>query len=227
MSGKKVAVVLAGCGVYDGSECTEAVSTLIHLSAAGCVVSCYAPDVAQHHAVDHTTGKEMDAPRNTLVESARIARGKVEALSGLDVAAFDVLIIPGGFGAAKNLCNHATVAQGDAAKMVVNPDVEKAVRAFHEAKKPIGMCCIAPVIAAHVLKCKVTVGQAEGDKWPYAGTVGAIGNYGGSHEAKAWNEACIDEANRVVTSPGYMYDGAPHEIHESVGAMVKATIALV
>merc|ERR1712216_775705 len=144
---------------------------MIHLSAAGCKVSYYAPDVAQHHVLDHTTGKEIDAPRNTLVESARLARGKVDALSALDPAAFDALVIPGGFGAAKNLCNHATVAQGDASKMVVNSDLEKAVRAFHGAKKPIGLCCIAPVIAAHVLKCTVTVGQAEGDMWPYGGTV--------------------------------------------------------
>merc|ERR1719502_580583 len=169
----------------------------------------------------------MEASRNVLVESARIARGKIAPLSSLDASAYAALVIPGGFGAAKNLCNHATVAQGDASKMVVNADLQKAMVAFHGAKKPIGLCCISPVIAAHVLKCKVTVGQAEGDMWPYGGTVGAIANYGGTHELKAFNEVCVDEANRVVTSAAYMYEGKPHEIHDSVGAMIKATIAMV
>ena len=82
------------------------------------------------------------------------------------------------------------------------------------------------MIAAHVLKCKVTVGQAEGDMWPYGGTVGAIGNYGGTHESKEFNEACVATANLVVTSPAYMYEGKPHEVHDSVGAMIKATLAL-
>eukprot|EP00930_Biecheleria_cincta_P055055 TRINITY_DN41428_c0_g1_i1.p1 TRINITY_DN41428_c0_g1~~TRINITY_DN41428_c0_g1_i1.p1 ORF type:complete len:281 (-),score=46.74 TRINITY_DN41428_c0_g1_i1:78-842(-) len=226
-SGKKVAVVLAGCGVFDGTEVTEAVSTLIHLSAAGYQASCYAPNTPQHHVLNHTTGEEMDAPRNTLVESARIARGKVADLGALDVSAYSALIVPGGFGAAKNLCNHATVAQGDSSKMFVNADLEKAILNFHAAKKPIGLCCIAPVIAAHVLKCRVTVGQAEGDKWPYGGTVGAISNYGGTHELRAFNEACVDKSNLVVTSPAYMYEGAPHEIHESVGAMVKAVLDML
>lgn len=223
-SGKKVAVVLAGSGVFDGSEITEAVSTLIHLSAAGAEFSCYAPDKPQFHALDHTTGNEMES-RNVLTESARIARGKITPLSKLDANSYAALVIPGGFGAAKNLCNHATEAQGDASKMVVDSDLEAAVKAFHASKKPIGLCCISPVIAAHVLKCKVTVGQAEeGDKWPYAGTVGAIQNYGGTHEIKQYNEVCVDQDNKVATSAAYMYEGAPHEVHESVGAMVKAVL---
>merc|ERR1712113_23179 len=223
--GKRVAVVLAGCGVFDGSEITEAISSLIHLTAAGCAVDCYAPDQAQHHAVDHTTGKEMDN-RNVLVEAARIARGKIPPLGKLAPSQYDALIIPGGFGTAKNLCNHATVAQGDAAKMVVDPDLTKAIQAFSAAKKPAGFCCIAPVIAAYVLKCKVTVGQAEGDKWPYGGTVGAIQAYGGTHEAKGPTEACVDQDKKVVTTPAYMYEGTTSEIHNSVGAMVKDVLAL-
>lgn len=223
---KKVAVVLSGCGVYDGAEITEAVAALVHLSAAGYTPACYAPDKPQHHAVNHTTGEEESAPRNVLVESARIARGAIAPLSSLDASSYAAIIVPGGFGAAKNLCNHATVAQGDASKMEVDADLLAALQAFHGAQKPIGMCCIAPVIAAHALQATVTVGQAEGDQWPYGGTVGAIEAYGGSHVPHAFDGVCVDEACRVVTSPAYMFDGKPHEIFESVGAMVKATMAL-
>lgn len=223
---RKVAVVLAGCGVYDGAEVTEAVAALVHLSAAGYTPSCYAPDKPQHHAVNHTTGEEETTPRNVLVESARIARGAIAPLSSLDAGNYDALIVPGGFGAAKNLCNHATVAQGDASKMEVDTDLLAALRAFQGAQKPIGLCCIAPVIAAHALQATVTVGQAEGDQWPYGGTVGAIEAYGGSHVPHAYDGVCVDEARKVATSPAYMFDGKPHEIFESVGAMVKATIAL-
>ena len=223
----KVAVVLAGCGVFDGSELTEATSTLIHLSAAGVEYECFAPNKDQFHALDHTTGDEMAVPRNVMVEAARISRGAISPLGDLKSEDFSALFIPGGFGAAKNLCNHATVAQGDPSKLVVDPDLSKSLTAFQQAGKPIGICCIAPVIAASVLKCKVTVGQAEGDKWPYGGTVGAIENYGGTHEATDIEGVCVDATAKVVTSPAYMYDGKPHEIYHSVGLMVTETLKLV
>mmetsp|Transcript_62594 Transcript_62594/g.104184 ORF Transcript_62594/g.104184 Transcript_62594/m.104184 type:complete len:254 (-) Transcript_62594:317-1078(-) len=223
----KVAVVLAGCGVYDGAECTEATSTLIHLSSAGAEYACFAPNKDQFHVIDHTKGEELAVPRNVLVEAARIARGVISPLDEIKPAAFDALVIPGGFGAAKNLCNHATVAQGDASKLEVDPDVKKTLLAFHEAGKPIGLCCIAPVIAASVLKCTVTVGQAEGNKWPYGGTVGAIENYGGKHQSRGIDGVCVDATAKVVTSPAYMYEGRPHEIYNSVGLMVKETLKLI
>jgi enhancing lycopene biosynthesis protein 2 len=222
----QIAVVLSGSGVYDGSECTEAVAALVHVSRAGYTPVCFAPDKEQHHVVDHTTGDEQPAPRNSLVESARIARGAVKPLADLDAYGFAALVVPGGFGAAKNLCNHATVAQGDASKMVVDADLEAAIKAFHAAKKPIGMCCIAPVIAAHVLKATVTVGEAEGAKWPYGGTVGAVEAYGGTHQAAPFDGVCVDAENMVVTSPAYMYEGQPHEIFDSVGVMVSETLRL-
>ena len=253
---KKVAVILSGCGVYDGAEVTEATSTLIHLSAAGCEAIVFAPDKDQAHVVDHTKGEEMPQPRNIMVESARIARGQVSPLSEINVNDYSALLIPGGFGAAKNLCNHAMVciqrtrssascgtlalpsrspasssrlpqvAQGDPAKMEVDADVLRAIKGFSAANKPIGLCCIAPVIAASVLKCKVTVGQADGDGWPYGGTVAAVENYGGTHEAVDIDGVCIDAAAKVVTTPAYMYEGKAHEIYNSVGKMVTETLKL-
>lgn len=225
--GLRVAVVLSGCGVYDGAEVQEATAALFHLSKAEASVRCFAPDKAQHHVVDHTKGAEMDETRNVLVESARIARGEIAALASLDAAAFDALVIPGGFGAAKNLCNHATVAQGDKAKLVVEPAVERAVAAFAAQGKPIGLCCIAPVIAAALIPgVHVTVGRAEGEQWPYGGTVGAVKAYGGIHEETGADGVCVDRQRKVVTSCAYMFAGAPHEIYESVGLMVAETLAL-
>ena len=225
--GLRVAVVLSGCGVYDGAEVQESAAALFHLSKSGAAVSCFAPDKAQHHVVDHTKGAEMDETRNVLVESARIARGEIAALASLDAAAFDALVIPGGFGAAKNLCNHATVAQGDKDKLLVEPSLERAVAAFAAQGKPIGLCCIAPVIAAALLPgVRVTVGCAEGKKWPYGGTVEAVKAYGGVHEETSADGVCVDASRKVVTSCAYMFAGAPHEIYESVGRMVEETLGL-
>ena len=163
-----------------------------------------------------------------MAESARISRGANTPLSELPGSQkdFAALVIPGGFGAAKNLCNHATVAQGDASKLTVNSDVVASLKAFHAAEKPIGLCCIAPVIAAATLKCEVTVGEHEGDKWPFGGTVGAITGYGGTHINKGIDGVHVDHANKVVTSPAYMYDGLPHEIFDNVGQMIDEVVKL-
>ena len=126
-AGKKIAVVLSGCGVYDGAEATEAVATLVHLSRAGAEVSCYAPDKPQFHVIDHTKGAPIEEGRNVMTESARISRGAISPLGELREEEFAALVIPGGFGAAKNLCNHATVAQGDASKLEVCPTPSVAV----------------------------------------------------------------------------------------------------
>ena len=134
--------------------------------------------------------------------------------------------MPGGFGAANRLCNHATVAQGDASKMVVDADLEAAIKAFHAAKKPIGMCCIAPVIAAHVLKATVTVGEAEGAKWPYGGTVGAIEAYGGTHQAAPFDGVCVDAEEHGGDVAGVRSEGQPHKVFDSVGVMVSETLRL-
>ncbi len=234
-AGKKVAVVLSGCGVYDGSEITESVSTLIHLSAAGVEVQCYAPDEKQFHAVNHLDGSEHTSSRNVLQESARIARGNVQPLSELKASDFSALIVPGGFGAAKNLCNHAHTAQGDASKMIVNAELARCLNEFADGGKPIGLCCISPVIAAAILGNRgvaVTVGKgeeaAEGSSaWPYAGTSVAIQNYGAEHVDVDFDEVLVDNAHKVVTAPAYMHEGSPSTVYLSVGGMVKETLNLM
>jgi enhancing lycopene biosynthesis protein 2 len=219
----KVAVVLSGCGFLDGSEIHEAVSVLIHLSRHEAAVSCFAPDI-NVDAVNHVTKSPMEAKRNVLVESARIARGSIEPLAKLKAADFDAVVFPGGFGAAKNLSTFAT--QG--AACTVNADVERVVKEFHTAKKPIGMCCIAPVIGAKVLGTKaggpgvrVTLGE-EG------GAAQAVAAMGSTHVAKPVTAALADESQKVFTSPAYMYgEATPSEVYEGIGAMVDGVMGRV
>ena len=223
VAGRRVAVVLSGCGVFDGSEITEAVATLVHLSRAGAVYQCFAPDKMQMHAVDHTSGAEHDASRNVLAESARIARGNIKPLSELSHADYDACILPGGFGAAKNLSSWAL--EGEAC--TVDSDVERALKEFHGAAKPLGACCIAPVIFAKVFENPtISVGSGVSDdaKWPYAGTVGQVESLGATHEEKDISGVTVDEQNKLCTSPAYMYEGQPHEIFDSVGRMVDAVL---
>ncbi len=215
----RVAVVLSGCGVFDGSEIHEAVGVLYHLSRNGVAYQCFAPDVDQMHVVNHATGQvDEGATRSVLVESARIARGEITPLSELKAGDFDAVFFPGGFGAAKNLCTFATQGAG----CDVESDVARVLNDFRDAGKPIGLCCIAPVLAAKALPgCAVTIGNDPG-------TAEAIRSMGSEHVEKPVTAAHTDEAHRVVTAPAYMYGEAPiHEVIEGIGEMVASTLALV
>lgn len=222
---KKVAVVLSGCGVYDGTEVTEASSVMIHLSRNNAEVQFYAPDIEQLHTINHLNGEVQTETRNVLVESARIARGNVKPLDQLksEASKFDALVIPGGFGAAKNLCNWAT--QGT--KCTVNKDLEKVMNEFRAGSKPIGLCCIAPVIAAKVLpECEITVGK-KGTEWPYGGTIDSLKElYGVSVTEKEIDEINVDQKNKLVTTPAFMKNASFFEVYTGVGKMVDEVLKL-
>lgn len=221
----KVAVVLSGCGVYDGAEVTEAVSTLIHLTSLGIKVSCFAPDAPQMHVVNHLTGEvEEGVQRNSMVEAARITRGKVSPLSELRVQDVDGIIFPGGFGAAKNLCNYAVSGP----EMTVNPEVEKVITAAHAAKKPLSFMCIAPVLAARLLPgVNLTVGgdkEADGT-WPFAGTAAHIDAMGAKHEVTDHDSVTIDSENLVTSGSAYMKGTAEAcEVFDNIGTLVDAFV---
>ena len=198
MAKKKVAVVLSGCGVFDGAEIHESVLALLALDRHGAAYQCFAPDMDQFHVINHISGDEMDESRNVLIEAARIARGQIRALSEFDAAAFDALLLPGGFGAAKNLSNLAF----EGPECVVNADLQYAVTAMVEAGKPIGALCISPAVIARILPgARVTIGED-------AGTAGAIEAMGGVHQKTTHAEVIIDERLKLVTSPCYMLDDA-------------------
>ncbi len=218
MSNKPVfAVVLSGCGVYDGAEIHESVLTMLAIDRQGAAYEIFAPDVAQHHVINHQTGEETGESRNVRVEAARIARGAVKDLADFDPAGYDALIFPGGFGAAKNLCSFAF----DGPDCTVEPSVEKAIRATHAAGKPIGALCISPAILAKVLDgVELTIGKD-------ADTAAGIQAMGASHKAAGHGEVVVDAANKVVTSPCYMLDSTIGQIADGAHNAVAALLALV
>jgi enhancing lycopene biosynthesis protein 2 len=213
---KKFAVVLSGCGVFDGAEIHEATLTLLAIAQQGATYDIFAPDIDQHHVINHITGKEMPEKRNVLVESARIARGKIKPLDRFWAVDYDAIIFPGGFGAAKNL---STVAfDGPDAK--VNVDVENVVKAMHQAGKPIGALCIAPAVIARILgDVEVTIGSDQG-------TAQAIEKMGGKHKQAGHGEVVVDQKNKIFTTPCYMLDATIVQIYEgaynTVSEMLKA-----
>jgi enhancing lycopene biosynthesis protein 2 len=212
----KFAVVLAGCGVYDGAEIHEATMTLLAISKNGCTYQVFAPNVMQHHVINHLTGNIMNESRNVLVESARIARGKIKPLGDYRVQDFDILIFPGGFGVAKNLCSYAS----DGIEMKIDRVVEKAIRDTHAAGKPIGALCISPVLITKVLgNIEVTIG-----KDPV--TASDINSMGGIHREKNNGEIMVDFANKIVTSPCYMLNASIIDIAVGAENAVKALISL-
>lgn len=206
---KKVAVILSGCGVYDGAEIHESVLTLLRLDQRGAQVQCFAPDIAQHHVINHLSGEVMNESRNVLVESARIARGEVKDLREANADDFDALIVPGGFGAAKNLSNFAV--EGD--KCSVNPDVLALAEAFAEAGKPVGLICISPALAAKIYGPGVvcTIGND-------ADTSAAVVKMGGTHEECDVHDIVEDTQRKLVSTPAYML---AQSIGEAAGGIYK------
>jgi enhancing lycopene biosynthesis protein 2 len=221
MSRPKVAVCLSGCGYLDGAEVQEAVLTLLALDQAGAEVVCCAPDNDQAKVVDHRTGEPVSERRNVLVESARIARGKIVPVTDIDVHSIDALVIPGGFGAALNLCDFAV--KGPDCR--VDPGVEALIKAAHDQGKPIGAICIAPALLGRVLgnlgvKTRLTIGDD-------AGTAAALETMGVSHVEAAVTEAVTDPDRRVVSTPAYMLGQGPAEVFEGIRKCVDSVLAMV
>ncbi|MDG2789044.1 isoprenoid biosynthesis glyoxalase ElbB [Vibrio parahaemolyticus] len=192
---KKVAVILSGSGVYDGSEIHEAVLALYAIEKAGATWHCFAPNIDQLHVINHLTGDEMDETRNVLIESARIARGNIGDVTKLNVDEYDALLLPGGFGAAKNLTDFAV----SGAECSINTHVAQACRAFANAKKPAGYLCISPVIIPMIYEqgVKGTVGNDE------AVSI-AFNQMGGEHTTCPVEDIVFDEKHLVLSTPAYM-----------------------
>ena len=212
MKGKKVAVVLSGSGVKDGSEIHEAVSALIALDRAGYEIVFTAPDVDQASSVDHLTGEDLPHSRNVLAESARIARGDIRPLGAIRDEDYDAVLFPGGFGAARNLCTFAL----DGPDCAVNPEVERLIAAATAAGKPVAAMCIAPVILARCIGggVRLTIGSD-------AGTAQAIEAMGAVHVDCRVDASVVDEDRRIVTTPAYMLAQGPAEIFDGALSMVR------
>lgn len=216
--GKKIGVVLSGCGVFDGTEIQEAVLTLLALARAGAEAVCMAPDIEQHHVIDHLTGEPTQEKRNVLVESARIARGEIKDLKETAGEDIDALIMPGGFGAAKNLSDFAF--SGPDAE--VNPDLKKLILEMNKEKKPIGAICISPATLAKALYgkgVKVTIGND-------VSTAAAVEATGSRHRDCPVDDIVTDEENRVVTTPAYMLGPGIKDVAQGIDKLVEKVLSM-
>ncbi|QTA92895.1 isoprenoid biosynthesis glyoxalase ElbB [Desulfonema magnum] len=217
--GKKVGVLLSGCGVFDGAEIHEAVLTLLYLDQQGAEAVCMAPDIPQAHVINHLTQEEMNETRNVLVESARIARGEIKNIKEVKSNDIDALILPGGFGAAKNLSEFAFKGpEGE-----VNPDVRQLVNDMVNAGKPVGALCIAPATLGMAVKEKapeMTIGKEEQ-------VIGALNAIGVKHKVCAVDEIAVDEKNKIVTTPAYMLGPGIKDVAKGIEKVVTQILSMI
>ncbi|WP_440682716.1 isoprenoid biosynthesis glyoxalase ElbB [Cysteiniphilum halobium] len=215
---KKVAILLAGCGVYDGSEIHEAVLTLLSLSKRGIKYEMIAPNMMQRHVINHITGDEESQTRNVLVEAARIARGQIKDLRLAYPDDYAALIIPGGFGVAKNLCDFAFKQDSS---FSVEPAVAEFINKFKNVHKPVGFICISPVIAAELYpNAKLTIGNDQA-------TADIIEHKGAKHVNQCVTEVCVDQINKVVSTPAYMLGQSIAEVALGIDHLVEAVVSLM
>lgn len=215
---KKIGVLLSGCGVFDGSEIHESVLALLALDRAGADIVCMAPDIDQFHVVDHLTQEVTEEKRNVLVESARIARGQIRDLAAVSADDIDGLIMPGGFGAAKNLSDFAVKGQ----EATVHPAVSHLLKAMLDAGKPVGAICISPAVVAGALGDRgpeVTIGSDEE-------TALAIEGLGGRHRVCTVDMIHHDEKNRIVSTPAYMLGSSVKDVAEGIEKLVGKVLEL-
>lgn len=214
---KKVGVVLSGCGVYDGAEITESVLTLLALSRGGAQAICFAPDKVQSDVINHVTGEAMADSRNVLIEAARIARGDIHPLNMAKAEALDALIVPGGFGAAKNLSNFA--AQGSQCE--VDDDLKALALQMHQQGKPLGFICIAPALLPKIFDfpLRLTIGTD-------IDTAEVIEEMGGEHVPCPVEDIVVDEDNKIVTTPAYMLAQTIAEAAAGIDKLVARVLVL-
>ncbi len=215
---KKIAIILSGCGVYDGSEIHESVLTLLAIEQQGATYRCFAPNINQHHVINHLTGEvKADETRNVLVESARIARGDIEDIVELYQDEFDALIFPGGFGAAKNLCTFAL----DAENYQINAEVLTAAQSFIKANKPLGFMCIAPAMIPLVFgeDARGTIGKDRD-------IAASLMNRGLAHVDCEVDDIVVDEKRKLVSTPAYMLATSLVEAASGIEKLVKKVILL-
>ncbi len=216
-----IGVVLSGCGYLDGAEIYEATLTLLALDRRGITYQCLAPHVLQMHVVNHKTGEATGETRNVLTEAARIARGKIEPLAESWLERLDAVIFPGGFGAAKNYCDFAVKGEGCS----IHPLVESFMRKAAQAKLPIGVICIAPVVLARALKGtdvhpQLTVGAPSGASQ-------AVDNFGSQHIPCEVTNCVVDHERRIVSTPAFMYQARISEVAQGIDKLVEQIAAMV
>ena len=214
---KKIGVVLSGSGVYDGSEIHEAVITLLAIAREGAEAVCFAPDKPQTEVINHLTGEPMGESRNVLIEAARIARGAILPIAQASINDLDALIVPGGFGAAKNLSSFASLGS----ESVVDPDLKRLALEMHQAGKPLGFMCIAPAMLPKIFDfpLRLTIGTD-------IDTAEVLEDMGAEHVPCPVDDIVVDEDNKVVTTPAYMLAQNIAEAAAGIEKLVSRVLVL-
>lgn len=219
----KVAVLLSGCGVYDGAEIHESVLTLLALKQKNLEIICVAPDQKQHHVINHSNGEELKEERNVFTESSRIARGEIIKLGDLDYKEINSLVMPGGFGAAKNLSSWAFKS----ADCDILPEVKNLIIHCIENKKPIVSLCISPVLIAKSLEGtkyqpQLTLGSTQ-KKSPYEikEMHQGLESLGVSTKECSADEISIDEELKIITAPCYMMEIGIDQLHNNIQSAIE------
>lgn len=218
---KKVGLLLSGCGVNDGAEIHESVIAMLALDRAGVEMELMAPNIDQMHVVNHYTGQEMDEYRNVLVEASRIARGNIKDMAEISGNDIDALIIPGGFGVAKNLCDYAMAGP----ECSINPDVFRLISELQSLNKPIGAICIAPAMMAKIFgeqgaSANMTIGFDEA-------TSKDIESMGSVHVECKVSDMVVDEDNNLVSTPAYMEAQSIKEAADGIEKLVKQVLSMI
>ncbi|MBI3237526.1 MAG: isoprenoid biosynthesis glyoxalase ElbB [Flavobacteriia bacterium] len=225
----KIGILLSGCGVYDGAEIQEAVLSMLAVQEIGAEYLCISVDAPQHHVINHTTGEEMPETRNMLVEAARIARGDIHNINSIAPADIDALIIPGGFGSAKNFTKWAFEGPDGA----ILPEVKLLLVNLVNVGKPIAALCVSPVVLAKAFEgsaihANMTIGSdKEGSPYSITDFSAGLAKTGVEPVMKTVREIQIDTANKLVTAPCYMMDATILEIRNNIRQAVEALRDLI
>ena len=226
---KKIGVLLHGCGVFDGTEIQEAVLSLLAIKEAGAAYVCFAPNVNQHHVLNHITGEEMNETRNVLIESARIARGNILDIKDLNLAEIDALVLPGGFGTAKNITKWAFEGPNGE----INAEVAQLLVAAVQQQKPIVGLCMSPTTIAKALaqagiKAHLSVGTStEASPYDIAAIAGGVASLGHTHEAHSIREIAIDNEHKIISAPCYMMEGDIVAVNQNIKQAIAALMAIL
>ncbi|MDX1904361.1 MAG: isoprenoid biosynthesis glyoxalase ElbB [Thermonemataceae bacterium] len=224
----RFAVLLSGSGVYDGAEIHESVLALLALNKLGIEAVCVAPNVTQYHTINHLTGEVMEEQRNVLVESARIARGLIQDTAHFDTNTVDALLMPGGFGVAKNFTHWAF----EGAQTSILPEIKELIIAFHKAKKPIGAVCMAPTTIAKALEGIANIQLSVGntiEKSPYdiKSISEGINETGNIAVMVGVEDISIDSTHKVVCSPCYMMEANISQIYQGIEKTIKQMLHFI
>lgn len=224
----KIGILLSGCGVYDGAEIQESVLAMLAIKTNGADYQCISINKNQHHVINHLNGEELKEERNMMIESARIARGDVKEISEINPSNIDALVIPGGFGSAKNFTNWAF--NGPDGEIL--PEVKLLIVNMINAGKPIAALCVSPVVVAKALegsniKSNLTLGNSV-DNSPYtiSDFHAGVEKLGANSTEKSISDILIDDSNRIITAPCYMFDASIDEVNNNINQAIKALIAL-